>query len=87
MKSFIGKTVEAITLQTSKDLMASEMDGGCVPSYMEALTDNYLKLRLKGRYEENRWLNARVESLESGILIGVPSNGCDVEDRTESEGC
>src|SRR6267378_8504422 len=69
MKSFIGKTVEAITLQTSKDLMSSEGDRSCVPRYTESLTDNYLKLRLKGRYEENRWVNARVESVDSGTLV------------------
>jgi threonylcarbamoyladenosine tRNA methylthiotransferase MtaB len=84
MKSFIGKTVEAITLQTSKDLMASEADVSCVPRYMESLTDNYLKLRLRGGYEENRWVNIRIESVESGTLVGTLSDGCDVEDRTES---
>jgi threonylcarbamoyladenosine tRNA methylthiotransferase MtaB len=83
MKSFIGKTVEAITLQPSEDWMASEVDGGCVPRHTESLTDNYLKLRLKGRYEENRWVNARVESVESGTLVGILSAG--VEDRAALE--
>src|SRR5205823_274620 len=44
MKSFVGKTIQAITLNV--------FDG----EYTEALTDNYLKLRLSGKHEANRWM-------------------------------
>jgi threonylcarbamoyladenosine tRNA methylthiotransferase MtaB len=58
MRSFIGRTVEAITLNV--------FDGEC----SEALTDNYLKLHLKGRHEANHWLSVRVEEVKNGALLG-----------------
>ena len=42
-------------------------------AFTEALTDNYLKLRLKGRHAPNRWLTAQVEQVEGGALVGVVS--------------
>jgi threonylcarbamoyladenosine tRNA methylthiotransferase MtaB len=60
MCSFIGKEVEAITLKC----------GACTAEFTEALTDNYLKLHLKGRHEPNRWLRARVEAVDAGALVG-----------------
>jgi hypothetical protein len=37
----------------------------------EALTDNYLKLRLHGQHAANQWLTARVEKVEAGTLMAV----------------
>src|SRR5581483_10876279 len=62
MASFIGQTVEAITLRSAGDLEALH--------YAAALTENYLKLRLRERHEGNRWITARIESVEDGALIG-----------------
>jgi threonylcarbamoyladenosine tRNA methylthiotransferase MtaB len=59
MRRFTGKTVEAITLNVS--------DGKST----EALTDNYLKLRLAGHHEPNRWLKARVEQVTDGALMAT----------------
>jgi len=59
MRAFIGKTVEAITLNV--------FDG----KFTEALTDNYLKLRLAGHHEPNRWLKARVEQVADGALLAA----------------
>ena len=59
MQTFIGRTVEAITLNV--------FDGQCT----EALTDNYLKLRLQGQHETNQWASARVEQVEAGALLAV----------------
>ncbi len=59
MQSFVGKTVEAITLDV--------FDGGST----EALTDNYLKLRLTGYHEPNRWLRARVDQVVDGSLMAT----------------
>jgi threonylcarbamoyladenosine tRNA methylthiotransferase MtaB len=83
MRSFVGRTVEAITLQSSTslssraepaDLRANQSGGveGPVIS-TEALTDNYLKLRLAGQHQANRWIEARVEDVVSGALVGVRS--------------
>jgi threonylcarbamoyladenosine tRNA methylthiotransferase MtaB len=59
MQTFVGRSVEAITLQSSGDNGSTE-----------CLTDNYLKLRLRGNHEANRWLRVRVEEVKDGILIG-----------------
>jgi threonylcarbamoyladenosine tRNA methylthiotransferase MtaB len=58
-QAFVGKTVDAITLNV--------FDG----NFTEALTDNYLKLRLQGQHKANQWVKARVEQLEAGALIAV----------------
>jgi threonylcarbamoyladenosine tRNA methylthiotransferase MtaB len=62
MRSFIGKSLEAITL----NVIGNDSDG----EFTECLTDNYLKLRLRGRHEPNHWQIARVRKVLSGSLIG-----------------
>ena len=62
MRSFVGHEVEAITLTGT----FASAEGVCT----EALTDNYLKLRLSGRYAANQWLKARVKAVENGVLNG-----------------
>jgi threonylcarbamoyladenosine tRNA methylthiotransferase MtaB len=57
MRSFVGKTVDAITLNV--------FDGHST----EALTDNYLKLHLQGQHPANQWVQARVEEIEADVLI------------------
>jgi threonylcarbamoyladenosine tRNA methylthiotransferase MtaB len=58
MRSLVGTTVEAITLQS----------GGT--DFTEALTENYLKMRISGRHEANRWMNVKVEEVNSEMLVG-----------------
>jgi threonylcarbamoyladenosine tRNA methylthiotransferase MtaB len=62
MRSFVGKCVDAITL----NVIGTDEDG----EFTEALTDNYLKLRLRGRHDANRWQMATVRDVLSGSLIG-----------------
>jgi threonylcarbamoyladenosine tRNA methylthiotransferase MtaB len=73
MRSFVGKTVKAITLGAS-DLGSSihfaRASGFSSPTFTNALTDNYLKLRLAGAHPANRWLLARIDAVEGGELIG-----------------
>ena len=64
MRSFVSKTVEAITL----NVIVTDEDG----EFTEALTDNYLKLRLRGRHDANRWRIAAVRDVVSGSLVGEP---------------
>jgi len=59
MLAFVGKTVEAITLNV------------CDGESTEALTDNYLKLRLQGQHQSNQWMKARVEQVAAGALIAT----------------
>jgi tRNA A37 methylthiotransferase MiaB len=39
-------------------------------AYTNALTDNYLKMNLRGTHQPNRWLRVVVESVEDSTLIG-----------------
>jgi threonylcarbamoyladenosine tRNA methylthiotransferase MtaB len=57
MRTFVGKTVEGITLNVFNGKST------------EALTDNYLKLRLAGQHEPNRWQKVRVEHVADGALM------------------
>jgi threonylcarbamoyladenosine tRNA methylthiotransferase MtaB len=67
MRGFVGSEVEAITLNVvGKDA------GG---AFTEALTDNYLKLRLHGQHRANRWLRVRVEDVAGGALVGKSLRG------------
>jgi threonylcarbamoyladenosine tRNA methylthiotransferase MtaB len=58
MRSFVGRSVDAITL--------SRFDG----KGTEALTDNYLKLRVRGKLRSNQWISAFVENVENGHMMG-----------------
>jgi threonylcarbamoyladenosine tRNA methylthiotransferase MtaB len=74
MRSFVGRSLEAITLHSRATPVARESHGTRgtpEPIFTEALTDNYLKLRLRGRHEPNLWFEAEIEDLEDGKLIGV----------------
>ncbi len=64
MKSFAGKSLEAITLNVVHD----HPDG----EFTEALTDNYQKLYLKGRHQPNRWITVQVERVQDGALVADP---------------
>jgi len=67
MQGFIGKNLEVITLN-----VAGTEDGF---EFTETLTDNYLKLRLRGRHQPNQWTRARVESVADGALVGAGVRG------------
>ena len=60
MQAFIGREVEVITLSVTGD----NSDG----AWTEALTDNYLKLKLGGHHSANQWLRASVYAVEDGHL-------------------
>ncbi|HZQ18660.1 MAG TPA: tRNA (N(6)-L-threonylcarbamoyladenosine(37)-C(2))-methylthiotransferase MtaB [Terriglobales bacterium] len=62
MQSFVGRSLDAITLS-----MVSEDANG---ASTEALTDNYLQLKLKGSHTPNQWLNVRINSVRDNRLIG-----------------
>lgn len=60
MQSFIGRDISAITLNAAGE------------DFTDALTDNYLKLRLAGRHTANQWLHAHVTSMVGEELIAIP---------------
>ena len=61
MRSFIGQDMDAITLASPNH----------VSGHTEALTDNYLAMRLRGKHDSNRWIRARVAAVEAGRLLGT----------------
>jgi threonylcarbamoyladenosine tRNA methylthiotransferase MtaB len=84
MRSFVGQQIEAITLRQSPygaGAPARKADGTetaypetAVAFFTEALTDNYLKLHLRGHHHPNRWLHARIEDVKDGALLGCSSD-------------
>ena len=58
-RSFIGRSLEVITLQASGD------------GWTEALSDNFLKVRLAGRHEANKWIKVEVEGTGNETLAAV----------------
>ena len=75
MRSLIGQLQEAITLDSGKSQFRRNRVADRVGSddaiFTEALTDNYLKLWLRGQHEPNCWLQAQIEEIQDGGLIGV----------------
>ena len=58
MQSFVGRQLEAITLADRSD------------QHTNALTDNYLKLNLRGVHPPNSWVKVVIESVEDTVLVG-----------------
>src|SRR5208282_1683178 len=58
MRSLVGTVVEAITLQS----------GGA--QFTEALTENYVKMKISGHHAANRWIDMNVEGVDGEMLLG-----------------
>ena len=67
MRSLVGATVEAVTLRASSSV---ECDNG--GEFTEALTENYLKIKIRRCHEANRWMDVYVEGVDGEMLVGVP---------------
>ena len=61
-RKFLGKTLEVITLQQGNN------------DWTEALSDNYLKVRLAGRHEANQILIAEVAEVRNEEVVAVAQN-------------
>jgi threonylcarbamoyladenosine tRNA methylthiotransferase MtaB len=59
MNSFVGRELPAITLSVGDE------------ESTEALTDNYLKMRLAGRHAANRWVGAQVQAVRAEELFAT----------------
>jgi threonylcarbamoyladenosine tRNA methylthiotransferase MtaB len=74
MRSFIGQTIEAITLKPeglcSAGAIARESASAGSGSFTAALTDNYLKLRLRGDHAPNQWVRVKIEEVSGDSLLG-----------------
>jgi threonylcarbamoyladenosine tRNA methylthiotransferase MtaB len=63
MRALVGRQVEAITLE----MPPKKADA----AWTDALSDNYLKLRVEGKHERNRWMRVRLEALEGETLVAT----------------
>jgi len=61
-QSFIGRSLQAITLNLTCNTENA--------TWTEALTDNYLKLNVRGRHSPNRWIRTNIDAVEGDQLIG-----------------
>lgn len=59
MQAQVGNTVDAITVASGDH------------NFTDALTDNYLKMKVPGRWQPNQWVKARIQGVESETLDGV----------------
>jgi threonylcarbamoyladenosine tRNA methylthiotransferase MtaB len=89
MQSFVGKKLEAITLNlthNNPDASPQPCRSGPVAVAQqrgenqrgilvstEALTDNYQKLYLRGHHAPNHWIDARIDSINDGVFFGSPA--------------
>jgi len=71
MQAQVGMVLELITLRTGDE------------DFTEALTDNYLKIKIPGRWQANQWMAVEAVRVEDGgnSLIGAqPENGQVLDD-------
>ena len=64
MRSLLGTVVEAITLRSAAEA-----------NFTEALTGNYLKVRISGHHVANRWMDVKAVGIGGEILLGEPVAG------------
>jgi threonylcarbamoyladenosine tRNA methylthiotransferase MtaB len=67
MQSLIGTVVEAITLRIGD------------ANFTEALTDNYLKMKISGRHAANCWKAVDIERVNGEMLVGKSVAASDSE--------
>lgn len=67
MESFMGNTIEAITLDVKHHAEGAQ--------FSEALTDNYLKLHIAGNHAPNQWLRVQITGIHNEALLGVVQRG------------
>ncbi len=58
-QSFVGRSLEVITLQAGGD------------GWTEALSDNFLKTKISGRHEANQWMKVEIEGVGDEDLMAV----------------
>lgn len=72
-EGFLGRTLEVITLQNGDD------------EFTEALSDNYLKVRVAGQYEPNQWLRVNITGVGDENLMAMAEHGIPI--RPFDTGC
>jgi threonylcarbamoyladenosine tRNA methylthiotransferase MtaB len=73
LQAQVGTIVEAITLRSGDE------------DFTEALTDNYLKMKIPGRWQANRWVAVQVANVADGGGSLIASSSC-FNTITDAEG-
>jgi tRNA A37 methylthiotransferase MiaB len=55
----VGRSLKVITLQSAGD------------GWTEALSDNFLKIKISGRHEANQWMKVEIEGVGDENLMAV----------------
>jgi threonylcarbamoyladenosine tRNA methylthiotransferase MtaB len=72
-RSLVGTVIEAITLQSGNEAST------------DALTDNYLKIQVRGKLASNQWMKFELQGIEGGALIGRRLGSAKGRDRERTE--
>ena len=75
LRAQIGRQLRVLTLR-SADSRHAAASVETLPhkesDYTPALSSNYLRVRLRGQWPANLWINVRVQAIEENDLIGEP---------------
>ena len=74
MHSMVGNIVEAITLRATG------------ADFTEALTENYLKVKIPGYRQANQWHSLSILSVDGGMLVGSPVDAAQASSTSEVYG-
>jgi len=94
----IGTRLRVLTLQSAhrssnhvaneelcgETMSVNERNPGNESTYTPALSSNYLRLRLRGRWPANQWINARIFAVGGNDLIGEPEESINAELRVRA---
>ena len=94
----IGTQLRVLTLQSAhrssnhvaneescdETVPVNETNPGNESTYTPALSSNYLRVRLRGRWPANQWINARICAVGENDLIGKPEESINVELRVRA---
>jgi tRNA A37 methylthiotransferase MiaB len=85
----IGAQLRVLTLHSANHLANDESRHETAPvdvgspdkesGYTPALSSNYLRVRLRGHWPANQWIDVRVEAVEENDLIGEPQESVNSE--------
>jgi len=79
----IGTQLRVLTLRSANEAREPSSVDTKLPEkesvYTPALSANYLRVRLRGHWPANQWINVRVTAAEGNDLIGEPAESVDTE--------